>query len=275
MLDDEVAEAEIKEPLLNEWLKESCNIQRYNCVASKQMVGIYISVWVRSELRRHIRDLQVSSVACGIMGRLGNKGSISVRMSLHHTTLCFRCTHLAAGEKEGDEIRRNSDVSEIMKRTHFPLTTPELSDLPENIIGHDRIIWFGDLNYRLAPPDARITMSLIQKEDWKAILESDQLKMEQAAGRVFEGWVEGSIAFAPMYQYAANSDQYSAFIEDKSGHKRRSPAWCDRILWFGKGLKQLSYQRGECKISDHRPVTAVFLVDVQVLISHRQIKKKL
>ena len=76
LLDDEVAEAEIKEPLLNEWLKESCDIQRYNCVASKQMVGIYISVWVRSELRRHIRDLQVSSVACGIMGRLGNKVKI-------------------------------------------------------------------------------------------------------------------------------------------------------------------------------------------------------
>ena len=73
LLDDEVAEAEIKEPLLNEWLKESCDIQRYNCVASKQMVGIYISVWVRSELRRHIRDLQVSSVACGIMGCLGNE----------------------------------------------------------------------------------------------------------------------------------------------------------------------------------------------------------
>lgn len=271
----EAAEAEVEveeEPLLNEWFKESHDIQRYNRVASKQMVGIYISVWVRSELRRHIRDLHVSSVACGIMGRLGNKGSISVRMSLHHTTLCFICTHLASGEKEGAELRRNFDVSEIMKRTHFPLTTTELFDLPQTIIGHE-IIWFGDLNYRLASPNAGITMSLIQKEDWKVILECDQLKTEQAAGRVFEGWEEGSIAFAPTYKYATNSDQYSAFIENKSGHKRRNPAWCDRILSFGKGFKQLSYTRGECKLSDHRPVTAVFLVDVQVLVSHRQIQK--
>eukprot|EP00253_Pinus_taeda_P001128 PITA_01128 len=272
LLDDE-AEV-VEKPLLHEWFRESRDIQRYSRLASKQMVGIYISVWVRSELRRHIRDIQVSSVACGIMGCLGNKGSVSVRMSLHHTTLCFICTHLAAGEKEGDELRRNSDVSEIMKRTHFPLTTTELFDLPQNIIGHDRIIWFGDLNYRLASASPGITMSMIQKEDWEAILECDQLKMEQAAGRVFEGWVEGSIAFAPTYKYAANSDQYSAFIENRAGHKRRNPAWCDRILWFGNGFRQLSYTSGECRLSDHRPVTAVFLVDVQVLVSHRQIQKR-
>lgn len=78
------------------------------------------------------------------------QGSISVRMSLHHTTLCFICTHLAAGEKEGDEIRRNSDVSEIMKRTHFPLTTPELSDLPENIIGHECVIFLYNQTFLIA-----------------------------------------------------------------------------------------------------------------------------
>jgi hypothetical protein len=48
---------------------------------------------------------------------------------------------------------------------------------------------------------------------------------------------------------------------------------CDRILSFGKGLKQLSYTRGECRLSDHKPVTTVFLVDVQVLVSHQQIQK--
>lgn len=46
---------------------------RYSRVASKQMVGIFISVWVRSELRRYVHNVKVSCVGCGLMGYLGNK----------------------------------------------------------------------------------------------------------------------------------------------------------------------------------------------------------
>lgn len=40
---------------------------------------------------------------------------------------------------------------------------------------------------------------------------------------------------------------------------------CDRILWHGDGIVQLSYFRGESKFSDHRPVCAVFIVEVELL----------
>lgn len=39
---------------------------------------------------------------------------------------------------------------------------------------------------------------------------------------------------------------------------------CDRILWHGAGIEQLSYVRGESRFSDHRPVSAVFSVEVEV-----------
>jgi phosphatidylinositol-bisphosphatase len=48
--------------------------------------------------------------------------------------------------------------------------------------------------------------------------------MEQKAGRIFEGWNEGSIYFAPTYKYLTNSDQYVAQT-CKSKEKRRTPAW--------------------------------------------------
>lgn len=38
---------------------------------------------------------------------------------------------------------------------------------------------------------------------------------------------------------------------------------CDRILWRGKGIEQLSYIRGESRFSDHRPVCAVFAIEVE------------
>lgn len=55
-------------------LKESSNFpQEFQCIISKQMVGILISVWVRSDLRPYIHHPSVSCVGCGIMGCLGNK----------------------------------------------------------------------------------------------------------------------------------------------------------------------------------------------------------
>lgn len=45
----------------------------YVRIVSKQMVGIYVSVWVRRRLRRHINNLRVSPVGVGLMGYMGNK----------------------------------------------------------------------------------------------------------------------------------------------------------------------------------------------------------
>lgn len=47
----------------------------YIRIVSKQMVGIYVSVWVRRRLRRHINHLKVSPVGVGLMGYMGNKVS--------------------------------------------------------------------------------------------------------------------------------------------------------------------------------------------------------
>jgi len=130
---------------------EQSSSARYCLVASKQMVGIFLTVWVRNEIRDDVRNLKVSCVGRGLMGYLGNKGSISISMSLHQTSFCFICCHLTSGEKEGDELRRNSDVLEILKKTRFPRVRGA-GDVksPEKILEHDRIIWLGDLNYRIA-----------------------------------------------------------------------------------------------------------------------------
>lgn len=46
---------------------------RFVRIVSKQMVGIYISVWVCRKLRRHVNNLEVSPVGVGLMGYMGNK----------------------------------------------------------------------------------------------------------------------------------------------------------------------------------------------------------
>lgn len=66
------------------------------------------------------------------------QGCISISMSLHQTSFCFVCSHLASGEKEGDELKRNADVLEILKSTQFSkiCKNPD-SRGPERIIDHE------------------------------------------------------------------------------------------------------------------------------------------
>ncbi|KAI6699612.1 hypothetical protein NL676_013936 [Syzygium grande] len=240
----------------------SANNLQYKLVTCKQMVGIFLTVWARSELVQQVGHLRVSSVGRGIMGCFGNKGCISISLSLHQTSFCFVCSHLASGEKEGDELKRNADVCEILKSTQFPklCKKPNRRD-PEKILDHDRVIWMGDLNYRVSLSYEE-TRSLLEGHDWDTLLEKDQLNIEREAGRVFNGFKEGRILFAPTYKYSHNSDSYAGETV-KSKKKRRTPAWCDRILWRGSGIEQLSYIRGESRFSDHRPVCSVFAVVVE------------
>ncbi|XP_020521443.1 type I inositol polyphosphate 5-phosphatase 1 isoform X2 [Amborella trichopoda] len=237
-------------------------------IVSKQMVGIFLTIWVRRNLRRHIHNLKVSTVGVGVMGYMGNKGSVAVSMSINQTPFCFICSHLTSGEKEGDEFRRNADVQEIIRRTQFH-PVPGVG-FPKTINDHERVIWFGDLNYRINLPYEK-TRELISKKDWSALIERDQLRRELKKGRAFDGWSEGLINFPPTYKYEFNSPKYTGEFP-KAG--RRTPAWCDRILSFGKGIRQLKYKRHEIMLSDHRPVTAIFVAEVEVF-SPRKLQKAL
>lgn len=137
-LNDESKEAAF--PAKDEDINRFEQQNRYKLMASKKMVGVFVSVWMRRELlkRYDVSGIKVCSVACGIMGYLGNKGSVSVSMSIEGTSFCFIAAHLASGEKKGDEGRRNHQVSGIFRRTCFQ-RLPEDGDKahPLTILGHE------------------------------------------------------------------------------------------------------------------------------------------
>ncbi|GFH22911.1 IPPc domain-containing protein, partial [Haematococcus lacustris] len=92
---------------------------RYVQVAARQLVGTYLSVWVSRALLPHVRGVQSCSVATGFGGYLGNKGAVLVRLQVFDSPLVLVNAHLSAGEQEGDELRRNADVAEILRRADF------------------------------------------------------------------------------------------------------------------------------------------------------------
>ncbi|CAN6166859.1 unnamed protein product [Urochloa humidicola] len=252
-----------QEPTGSSVMEGSMQGEAFKCIRSKQMVGIFTSVWVRSNLWQFIHHLDVSCIGSGIMGCLGNKGSVSIRFVLHETSFCFVCCHLASGGKEGDVLLRNLDVADIFARTWFPGRATQ--ELPEKILDHDQVVLLGDLNYRISLQEAE-TRSLVKAKNWAILLENDQLLFEFSRGRYFEGWQEGLITFSPTYKYHPNSDQYYWCFDGSRGEKKRAPAWCDRILWRGKGLKQVQYETCTYRLSDHRPVRAVFHAECDVSV---------
>jgi len=60
-------------PLVSEERPRSSRAADYRLISSKQMVGIFLSVWARKELIPYIGHVRVCTMGTGIMGCLGNK----------------------------------------------------------------------------------------------------------------------------------------------------------------------------------------------------------
>jgi hypothetical protein len=76
------------------------------------------------------------------------------------------------------------------------------------------------------------------------------------------------LGFPPTYKYRLGGSTYCGDpLSPLPAEKRRTPAWCDRVLWRGERLQQLAYTTCEPSAwqSDHRPVVAVFELQVDAV----------
>lgn len=253
----------------------------YVRLACKQLVGVYITVWATVDVASHTRDVRVNTVSTGInlgVGILGNKGGAAVWMKVYATPVVFICSHLSAGTKEGDELKRSEDFNEILSKLSFqapPTASSDGSSLRAATVADAfAAVWIGDLNYRLNLPDD-VVRSAIAAGDHARLMSGDQLRLEQSAGRAFVGWTEAPVTFPPTYKYRPGTNVYSGAagpmeptepgeegvpVSMKEEKKKRTPAWCDRVLWQGHDIRQTSYARAELVQSDHKPVMAEFVL---------------
>lgn len=131
-----------------------------------------------------------------------------------------------------------------------------------------------------------IVDKLLSQNMHEVLQSNDQLTTCMKKQMVLQaGFVEPPLHFKPTYKFDVNSDVYD------SGKKRRIPAWTDRILYVSKpliatnkdettvhpvGIECISYNADfTLRTSDHRPVYASFVVDMDICADYLKLLNNL
>jgi hypothetical protein len=234
-----------------------------------RLLGILTMVFVKRPLLCYINHLEVCTTKTGMSGWLGNKGASSIRFSLGDISMCFTNCHLAPHLE--NNARRVQELAEIF-------TAQTFTSLPSQLMDHDVLILFGDLNFRLEGKSSEEVISTLTRGWGVELLACDQLHLQQilgegSASRLFN-FMEMPISFPPSYKFEPGTDVY------EPGAKLRAPAWCDRILWRmherclpritdpepRRLLTQQHYAiHMQPRISDHKAVSAGMTVSVNLM----------
>lgn len=240
----------------------------YHLLQTATLVGLFTCVFVKSGIRDRVSNLSVGEVKRGMGGLHGNKGGIMVRFTIDDSSLCFVNCHLAAGQSQA--THRHQDVAAILDSAILPTERDPTLRLDHYVCGgdgsmvldHELVILNGDLNYRIDTMSRDTVVAAVKSRNLAKLLERDQLLVARRRNPVFRlrAFEESPITFPPTYKYDVGTDNYD------TSEKRRSPAWCDRILYRGgpqNRIRQLEYRRHEVRVSDHRPVTGKFVLTVK------------
>ncbi|KAG5517968.1 hypothetical protein PMAC_000423 [Pneumocystis sp. 'macacae'] len=230
----------------------------YEKVVSKQLVGILLLIYAHKAISPSLTSVTTSFIGCGIMGIIGNKGAVAVRLMIWDTVFCFVNSHLAAMISQVG--RRNQDFHEICRKLYFYEDESLKNKTLKSLFDCDHLIWCGDLNYRI---DMSVfdVKELSRKKEFDLLLEFDQLNVQKRLNHCFENFIEAEINFPPTFKYKVGTSEFD------SSEKMRVPSWTDRILWKSKGIAAKNYRSYMNNVmSDHKPISLELDAKIEILL---------
>uniref|UniRef100_A0A3Q2XTA6 Phosphatidylinositol 4,5-bisphosphate 5-phosphatase A n=1 Tax=Hippocampus comes TaxID=109280 RepID=A0A3Q2XTA6_HIPCM len=226
-------------------------------VASQRMQGVLLLVFSKFVHLPFLRGVQTQSTRTGLGGCWqGNKGGVSVRMTVFGHPVCFLNCHLPAHMRNLEQ--RMEDFESILQQQQFE------GGAATGVLDHV-VFWFGDLNFRIEDYDIHVVKCAIDSNKLPLLWERDQLNMAKSTESILEGFLEGPLKFPPTYKFDVGTHTYDTA-------KKRKPAWTDRILWrlrrtgspvptHNAALQRTQHaykSHMAFTISDHKPVSAMF-----------------
>ncbi|KAI5790265.1 Endonuclease/exonuclease/phosphatase [Geopyxis carbonaria] len=253
----------------------------YECVAAPQLIGMLMLVFVAPGVAAG--SVGVSTVGTGLMGYVGNKGGVGVRLVLGETLrLAFVNVHLAAFANAVD--RRNWDAAEVVRRMWFDPVEKAVVGLAdedaatenmtpgEGLGSADVAIWCGDLNYRvdLDNGDIRRLLAPYMPQDLPPThdirtgaptLPPRPSETHPAAATTLDGTLASLLRHDQLLKVRRERKAWAGFREGRiawlptykydvgthgrwdSSEKARAPSWCDRILWKLRGAEEEDEER--------------------------------
>lgn len=240
-------------------------------VSCVRMLGLLLLVFAKHQHLPFIQILSTNSTPTGLFGYWGNKGGVHICMKLYGYYVSIINCHLPPHMTNNDQRLEHFD--RILEMQNF-----KGLDIP-NILDHDLIFWFGDMNFRIEDFGLHFVREAIKNQSYSDLWEKDQLSMAKKCDPLLREFQEGPLLFPPTYKFDKNSNNYD------TSEKKRKPAWTDRILWRLKrkpkddphiskllaphfSLSQKSYiSHMMYSISDHKPVTGTFDLELKPLVS--------
>eukprot|EP01156_Anaeramoeba_ignava_P022426 Anaeramoba_ignava/c20646_g2_i1.p1 GENE.c20646_g2_i1~~c20646_g2_i1.p1 ORF type:complete len:751 (+),score=175.99 c20646_g2_i1:205-2457(+) len=237
--------------------------EKYVLIKSHQLGGILLCVYITKTHAPYVSQIEFDDVPVGVLGLLGNKGAVGIRFKLYDTKICLINSHLASAFS--NVTRRNTDYKNIVKNLLFSTKKQAQTSTQQTkpvIFESDITFWMGDLNYRIALSNSQVRELILNKE-YDKLFTNDQLKEQISKQLAFEHFQEGMMNFDPTYKYDVGTNIYD------TSEKKRIPAYCDRVLFYGNGIRAREYRRHEYLISDHKPISAIFNLEVYYIIPDR------
>ena len=222
----------------NSFLLDAIDAQNggYSLVKTTCMVGCYVALFARNDCLHAISEVETGEIGTGFGSLLGNKGAVGVKLRYRGHSFCFINAHLPSGQSN------IANRTETAQKVLFNL----FSQQEKSILDLEFVYLFGDLNFRIELPKERV-FSLLMTVGVETLFKYDQLRVVRMAGNsVFSYFAEAEVTFLPTYKFHLREEMHDA---------SRTPAWTDRILYYGCGIEPLSYRRSNVAYSDHRPVS--------------------
>ncbi|XP_036124561.1 inositol polyphosphate 5-phosphatase K isoform X1 [Molossus molossus] len=240
-------------------------------VSYVRMQGLLLLVFAKYQHLPFIQILSTKSTPTGLFGYWGNKGGVNICLKLYGYYVSIINCHLPPHMANNDQRLEHFDW--ILEMQNF-----KGLDIP-NILDHDLIVWFGDMNFRIEDFGLHFVRESIKSQCYGDLWEKDQLSVAKKCDPLLREFQEGPLLFPPTYKFDKNSNNYD------TSEKKRKPAWTDRILWRLKrqphtgsctpkppaphfSLSLRSYvSHMMYTISDHKPVTGTFDLELKPLVS--------